>query len=266
MAADRTGRSVDAATTSTWPGRISRELSAWSQVSAFTRAYRRPSDRFWREGPCLPPPGTDPGGQCAESRSVWGMRIALGPIGVWQFTGNATPALAAEVERLGYGTIWIGGSPEAGLEQAEQLLRATERITVATGIVNMWQADAATVAASYHRLEAGHPGRFLLGVGVGHREATTEYRDPYGKIVEYLDQLDDGGVPADRRVIAALGPKVLELSAARAAGAHPYLTTPEHDGFARKIMGPSALLAPEHKVVVGTDTERARAIGRKVLK
>ena len=194
------------------------------------------------------------------------MRIALGPIGVWQFTGNATPALAAEVERLGYGTIWIGGSPEAGLEQAEQLLRATERITVATGIVNMWQADAATVAASYHRLEAGHPGRFLLGVGVGHREATTEYRDPYGKIVEYLDQLDDGGVPADRRVIAALGPKVLELSAARAAGAHPYLTTPEHDGFARKIMGPSALLAPEHKVVVGTDTERARAIGRKVLK
>ena len=194
------------------------------------------------------------------------MSIELGPIGVWQFTGTATPELAAEAERLGYGTFWIGGSPDGGLEQAEQLLAATGRIVVATGIVNMWKDDAATVAASYHRLEAGYPRRFLLGVGVGHREATTEYQDPYGKIVEYLDQLDDAGVPADRRVIAALGPKVLELSAARAAGAHPYLTTPEHDSYARKIMGPAALLAPEHKVVVGTDAEAARAIGRKVLK
>src|SRR5690242_6581020 len=146
------------------------------------------------------------------------MTIALGPIGVWQFTGNATPELAAEAERLGYGTFWIGGSPDGGLEQAEQLLAATERIVVATGIVNMWKDDAATVGASYHRLEAAYPGRFLLGVGVGHREATTEYRDPYGKIVEYLDQLDEAGVPVERRIIAALGPKVLELSAARAAG------------------------------------------------
>jgi len=194
------------------------------------------------------------------------MSIELGRIGVWQFTGNATPELAAEAERLGYGTIWIGGSPDGGLEQAEQLLGATERIAVATGIVNMWKDDASTVAASYHRLEAGHPGRFVLGVGVGHREATTEYREPYGKIVEYLDQLDAAGVPADRVVIAALGPKVLELSAARAAGAHPYLTTPEHTAFARKIMGPAALLAPEHKVVVGTDAERGRTIGRRALK
>src|SRR5919206_324912 len=191
------------------------------------------------------------------------MTLSLGSIGIWQFTGNATPELAVEAERLGYGTVWIGGSPDGSLEQAEALLDATERITVATGIVNMWKDDAATVAASYHRLEGKHPGRFVLGVGIGHREYTQEYRNPYDKIVEYLDQLDDAGVPADRRILAALGSRVLELSAARAAGAHPYLTTPEHTAFARKVLGPDALLAPEHKVVLDSDAERARSIGRK---
>ena len=193
------------------------------------------------------------------------MSVALGTIGVWQFTPTATPELAAEVENLGYGTIWIGGSPDGTLDQAEALLDATERITVATGIVNMWKDDAATVAASYRRLEDRHPGRFLLGVGIGHREHTGDYQNPYDKIVEYLDQLDDGGVPTDRRVLAALGPRVLELSAARAAGAHPYLTTPEHTASARKILGNDPLLAPEHKVVVDTDAEGARALGRKVV-
>jgi probable F420-dependent oxidoreductase len=130
----------------------------------------------------------------------------------------------------------------------------------------MWKDDAATVAASYHRLDAKHPGRFLLGVGIGHREHTEEYQSPYDKIVGYLDQLDDAGVPAERRILAALGSRVLELSAARAAGAHPYLTTPEHTAFARKVIGPDALLAPEHKVVLDTDADRARTIGRKVVK
>jgi probable F420-dependent oxidoreductase len=194
------------------------------------------------------------------------MSIAIGTIGVWQSTAQATPELAAEVEKLGYGTVWIGGSPDGSLDQAEALLDATERITVATGIVNMWKDDAATVAASYHRLEARHPGRFLLGVGIGHRENTGEYRKPYDTIVGYLDQLDDGGVPAGRRVLAALGPRVLELSAARAAGAHPYLTTPDHTAFARKVLGPDPLLAPEHKVVVGAIAEEARAFARKVVK
>jgi probable F420-dependent oxidoreductase len=194
------------------------------------------------------------------------MTIALGTLGVWQFTGNATPELAVEAEKLGYGTVWIGGSPDGGLGQAEALLEATERITVATGIVNMWKDDAATVAASYHRLEGKHPGRFVLGVGVGHREHSGEYRKPSDKIAEYLDQLDDAGVPVGRRVLAALGPKVLELAAARAAGAHPYLTTPEHTAFARKILGPDPLLAPEHKVVLDTDPERARGTGRSVVK
>ena len=193
------------------------------------------------------------------------MSIALGTIGVWLFVPQWTPELAAEVEKLGYGTIWIGGSPDGNLEQAEALLDATERITVATGIVNMWKDDAATVAASFQRLEAKHPGRFLLGVGIGHREHIGDYQKPYGKIVEYLDRLDADGVPTDRRVLAALGPRVLELSAARAAGAHPYLTTPDHTASARKILGNDPLLAPEHKVVVDTDAEGARALGRKIV-
>jgi len=194
------------------------------------------------------------------------MTLSLGSIGIWQFTGNATPELAVEAERLGYGTIWIGGSPDGSLDHAEALLDATERITVATGIVNMWKDDAATVAASYGRLEAKHPGRFVLGVGIGHPEHTEGYGSPYDKVVEYLDQLDAAGVPADRRILAALGSRVLELSAARAAGAHPYLTTPEHTASARKILGPDAVLAPEHKVVLDTDAERARAVGRSVVK
>src|SRR4029077_3846061 len=82
---------------------------------------------------------------------------------------------------------------------------------------------------------------------------------------EYLDRLDDYGVPAERRVGAALGPRVLKLSAQRSAGAHPYLTTPEHTAQARELIGPSAFLAPEHKVVLTTDAEKARAIGRKAL-
>ena len=194
------------------------------------------------------------------------MTVALGTIGVWQFVPAATPEFAAEIEKLGYGTIWIGGSPDGNLEQAEALLDATERITVATGIVNMWKDDAATVAASFQRVEAKHSGRFLLGVGIGHREHTgDDYQNPYDKIVDYLDRLDDGGVPADRRVLAALGPRVLELSAARTAGAHPYLTTPDHTASARKILGNEPLLAPEHKVVLNSDAEAARALGRKVV-
>ena len=96
-------------------------------------------------------------------------------------------------------------------------------------------------------------------------EHTQEYRKPYDALVDYLDELDEYGVPADRRVIAALGPRVLRLSAERAAGAHPYNTTPEHTAQAREIIGPQALLLPEHKVVLTTDTGEARAIARKVI-
>jgi probable F420-dependent oxidoreductase len=194
------------------------------------------------------------------------MTIALGRIGIWQIPGKATPELAGQAERLGYGTLWLGGSPDGRLEEVERLLDATERISIATGIVNMWKDDAATVAASFHRLESSHPGRFVLGLGVGHREATAEYRQPYDKMVEYLDQLDDAGVPVGRRILAALGPRVLELAAARAAGAHPYLTTPEHTAFARKILGADAVLAPEQKVLVGVSGDEARALARPTVK
>jgi probable F420-dependent oxidoreductase len=193
------------------------------------------------------------------------MSMDLGKYGVWQTTAGATPQRAAEAEKLGYGTIWIGGNPLGDLSQVEAMLDATERIVVATGIVNMWGVPAEQAAASYHRLEAKHPGRLLLGVGIGHREITTEFKDPYETILGYLDALDAAGVPTDRRMLAALGPKVLKLAAERTAGAHPYLTTPQHTADARALMSPGALLAPEHKVVLDTDPVQARATGRPTV-
>jgi probable F420-dependent oxidoreductase len=187
----------------------------------------------------------------------------LGRFGV--FGRGATPEQAQEIERLGYGTIWVGGSPPAELSFVEPLLEPTTSLRVATGIVNIWTAAAKPVAESFHRINTAYPGRFLLGVGVGHPEAHTEYRKPYDALVSYLDELDEHGVPANQRVLAALGPRVLKLSAERTAGAHPYLTTPEHTARAREIIGPNALLLPEHKVVLTTDPEKARAVGRKAL-
>ncbi|HZN79584.1 MAG TPA: LLM class F420-dependent oxidoreductase, partial [Mycobacterium sp.] len=145
------------------------------------------------------------------------------------------------------------------------ILEATETMQVATGIVNIWSADANEVASSYHRIEKAFPGRFLLGIGVGHPENTQEYRKPYDTLVEYLDVLDAKKVPTSRRVVAALGKKVHELAAKRSAGSHPYLTTPEHTAQAREWIGPTVYLAPEHKVVLTTDAEEARAIGRKTV-
>ncbi|OBK52037.1 LLM class F420-dependent oxidoreductase [Mycobacterium sp. 1081908.1] len=181
------------------------------------------------------------------------------------FGRGVTPQQAKEIESLGYGAVWVGGSPPAELAWVEPILEATNTLQVATGIVNIWTAAAGPVAESFHRIEAAHPGRFLLGIGVGHREAISEYQKPYDALVSYLEQLDEYGVPADRRVVAALGPRVLKLSAERTAGAHPYLTTPEHTAHARELIGPRAFLAPEHKVVLTTDAEQARAVGRKAL-
>ncbi|OHU99958.1 LLM class F420-dependent oxidoreductase [Mycobacterium talmoniae] len=181
------------------------------------------------------------------------------------FGRGVTPEQAKDIEALGYGAVWVGGSPPAELDWVEPILAATSTLQVATGIVNIWTAPAPAVAESFHRIDRAYPGRFLLGIGVGHREAVAEYRKPYDALVDYLDRLDDYGVPAERRVLAALGPKVLGLSAQRGAGAHPYLTTPEHTAQARELLGRAAFLAPEHKVVLTTDAERARAVGRKAL-
>ncbi|QHE70249.1 LLM class F420-dependent oxidoreductase [Rhodococcus sp. WAY2] len=190
----------------------------------------------------------------------------LGQFGVWRHAGGLQPEVGAAIEKAGYGAIWIGGSPPADLEVAERLLDATSTITVATGITNIWTAPAEEVAESFHRLEKRHAGRFLLGIGVGHPEQPgLNYSKPYSSLVSYLDVLDEAGVPADRRVLAALGPKVLELSAARSAGAHPYLTTPQHTREARELLGTGPILAPEQKVVLDTDTARARPIGRAAV-
>lgn len=191
------------------------------------------------------------------------MAIELGRIGVWRgMRDNPTPELVVTIEKLGYGAFWLGGSPGGDLALVEQMLDATEHIVVATGIVNMWATDAFTAARAYHRITAKHPDRFLLGVGIGHPEATKEYRKPYDTIIEYLDQLDAAEVPVEGRALAALGPKVLKVSAERTAGAHPYLTTPEHTRQAREILGPNKLLAPEQKLVLETDPAKARAIAR----
>ena len=189
-------------------------------------------------------------------------RDHLGRFGVWRASAQATPELAVDLERFGYGTLWLGGSPDGDLRHAEELIEATSTLTLATSIVNMWKDDARTVAASFARIEANHPGRFLLGVGAGHPEATQEYASPYDTLAGYVGVLLGNGVPADGLVLAALGPRVLRLAAERTAGAIPYLVTPEHTRQARAILGAGKVLAPEQKAVLETDPQRARAIGR----
>jgi probable F420-dependent oxidoreductase len=189
----------------------------------------------------------------------------LGRFGVWLPTRSITPELAKKIESLGYGAAWIGGSPDADLAWVDPALAQTRSLQLATGIVNIWSAPAPAVAESYERIESAHPGRFLLGIGVGHREHTQEYVKPYDALVTYLDTLDAAMVPTSRRVLAALGPRVLRLAAERSAGAHPYLTTPQHTAKARELVGNAVFLAPEHKVVLTTDANEARAIGRETV-
>jgi probable F420-dependent oxidoreductase len=189
-------------------------------------------------------------------------RGLLGPYGIWRPVNMVTPPLAAELERLGYGALWLGGSPHADLAIVDELLGATSELVVATGIVNIWQSDAHDVARSFARIEAQHPGRFLLGIGAGHPEAVEQYARPYDSMVTYLDTLIDDGVPGESVVLAALGPNMLRLAAERTAGAHPYLVTPRYAEQAREIMGAGPLLAIEHKAVLEPDPVAARAIGR----
>ena len=190
------------------------------------------------------------------------LKLDLGRYGVWLGSRSITPELAVQIESLGYGAAWIGGSPDADLKWVEPALAQTSSLQLATGIINIWSSPAAEVAESYHRIENDYPGRFLLGIGVGHPEHTQQYLKPYDALVEYLDALDSASVPTSRRVLAALGPKVLQLSAERSGGAHPYLTTPEHTAYARELVGNSVFLAPEHKVVLTTDADEARKVGR----
>ncbi|MDN3353478.1 LLM class F420-dependent oxidoreductase [Actinomadura sp. DC4] len=192
----------------------------------------------------------------------------LGQIGIWN-TGlrDESPdaagqirEAAAELEELGFGAIWLGGSP--GVRHAVPLLAATSRIVVATGILNIWEHDPAQVAAEQAALAAEHPGRFLLGLGASHAVLIKEYRKPYSAMVDFLDGLDAAGSRPEDRVLAALGPRMLALSRDRAAGAHPYLITADHTVKAREILGAAPLLAPEVKVVLEEDPALARAAAR----
>jgi probable F420-dependent oxidoreductase len=193
--------------------------------------------------------------------------VELGSVGLWnRDIGLDTPQAreaVAELDELGYSAVWIGGSPPVAA--AAQVLAATTRLKVATGILNIWQHKAADVAAQTAAVNKTYNGRFLLGLGASHAAAVPGYAKPYTAMVNWLDELDAAGHPADERVLAALGPKMLALSRDRADGAHPYLVTPEHTARARDILGAGKLLAPELKVILATDADRARQIAREHL-
>lgn len=168
------------------------------------------------------------------------------------FGRGVTPQQAKDIEALGYGAVWVGGSPPAELSWVEPLLEATTTLQVGTGIVNIWTAAAKPVAESFDRIDKAYPGRFLLGIGVGHPEAHTEYRKPYDALVDYLKQLDDYGVPSNRRVVAALGPRVLAVRGALRRGT----PLPDHAGTHRAgprdhrpvgVPGPRAQGDPDHR-------------------
>lgn len=189
----------------------------------------------------------------------------FGTYGVWRWGGGIDDAFAQATERLGFGALWVGGSPSGDLEAVERILDATETLTVATGIVNIWKDAATDVAASFRRIEERHPGRFVLGIGSGHREATPERVKPLSAMREYVSVLESEGLLKEQMLLAALGDKTLAFAAERTLGAHPYLTVPAHTAHARTVLG-DALLAPELKVVVNPDRHEARAIARDYLK
>ncbi|GAB2845855.1 LLM class F420-dependent oxidoreductase [Streptomyces deserti] len=199
------------------------------------------------------------------------LKEAIGRYGVWSAglrsedpaRRNERAEAAAELEELGYGALWLGGNTAA--RHAIPLIEATAKVTVGTSIQSIWEHDADAAAASFTELESVHPGRFVLGLGVSHAKLADQYRRPYSALVAYLDALDAAGMPADRRVIAALGPKSLRLTRDRAAGSIPYLVTPEHTAHARETLGAAPLLAPELAVVLETDPARARALAREFL-
>ena len=190
-----------------------------------------------------------------------------GKVGVWQAATTWTPRFASELEALGYSDGWIGlGLNEFDhFDYVDTLLSATSRLTLTMSIVNVWGHQASEIARSFHRIEHAHPGRYILGIGIGHPEVMSAYRSPIDTIQRFLDGLDDHGVPAGRRILAALGPKALSIAGERTLGAHPYLVPPAHSRDARRLLGAGPVLAPEHKVVVDADVPRARNTARRAL-
>ncbi|MEV0244194.1 LLM class F420-dependent oxidoreductase [Streptomyces sp. NPDC050674] len=199
------------------------------------------------------------------------LKESVGRYGIWSVglrsedpdrRGELAEA-AAELEELGYGAVWLGGNSSAA--NAAPLIEATSKLTVGTSIQSIWQHEPDAAASAFAELESARPGRFLLGLGVSHAKRVEQYARPYSALVEHLDGLDAAGVPQERRLLAALGPKSLRLARDRAAGSIPYLVTPEHTAHAREILGDAPLLAPELGVIPETDPDRARALAREFL-
>jgi probable F420-dependent oxidoreductase len=208
--------------------------------------------------------------------------IQLGAFGVWTFQLDVLPAArmqetAAELEELGYGAVWYGEAiGREALTKAGLLLAGTKRIVIATGIANIYGRDPVTMAAGQKTLAEAYPNRFLLGLGVSHVPLVEKvrghsYDKPVPTMRAYLDAMDQAPYQAlsppskPPRVLAALGPLMLKLSAERADGAHPYNSTPEHTRQARELLGPGPYLCPEQAVVLETDPAKARATARKFL-
>jgi probable F420-dependent oxidoreductase len=201
--------------------------------------------------------------------------MELGKVGIWwsgTWSGadGAHRATASDMESLGYGALWSSGGFEPGFPaRFRRLLDATDHLPVASGILSIWHATAAELAAGAAELEVAYPGRFVLGLGASHgpivEQQGTRYALPYTRVVHFLDALDDHGpeVGPGRRVLAALGPRMLELAAERATGAHPYFVPVEHVARARDLMGPGPLLAPELAVVLEGEPAAARRAARE---
>jgi probable F420-dependent oxidoreductase len=191
---------------------------------------------------------------------------ALGKIGAWlnpRYDDDTRVRFVVGAEAMGYPAAWLGfGSAAVGdLSLAERALDATTTITVATAIVNMWTNKPEVVAHAYHRIAARHGDRFLLGLGVGHPESISAYQRPLDTMAAYLDALDTAGVPKDRRILAALGPRALQLAAARTSGTHPYLVVPDHTRLGYRV-GQRALTFSGGAQV---DQRGARAVARDLL-
>jgi probable F420-dependent oxidoreductase len=187
--------------------------------------------------------------------------MELGRIGIWHSRRKGGPGVVETVERLGFSAFWLGGSPS--VEQARAYVEAGATIRVLTGILNVWQHDPEDVARDHKRLVEDHPGRFVLGIGIGHPEATSDYTRPLKTMREFFDGLDRGEVPKDERLAAALGPKMLDLAAERSLGTHPYFIDVQHTRYARERVGKGVLVAPEVAVVLEEDDETARRIARE---
>lgn len=196
----------------------------------------------------------------------------VGKVGIWsmelRFRDNDKGnALAAELDEMGYGTLWIPGLIDGGvLGVVDRLLSVTNNITIATGILNLWKHEPKDVADWFEALPDSQKSRVMLGIGISHGPLIGEnWGKPMAKTREFLDGLKAAGMEMDNTCLAALGPKMLALSGERTAGAHPYLVTPEHTAQAREILGPGKLLMPEQGVVFGDDPAKIREIAEAGL-